>query len=147
MRTISLKFLNLIIGSMFLVLTSCKTEKGKTSNSKTEETINATATFKVEALTNHEYTFNGVNIEKSENPDLTLKRGHTYVFDVETFGHPFLIKTKQVKGIENIYKKGITNNGTEYGKIIFTVSKDAPNTLFYICKFHQMMTGKLLIVD
>ena len=76
-----------------------------------------------------------------------MQRGKTYNFKVEAFGHPFYIKTKQVIGATDVYSSGVTENGTEFGTVAFTVPKDAPNTLFYICKFHKMMTGKLLIVD
>ena len=146
MKTTISKFAYLVISILFLTLTNCGGKKGKSSDSGTKQG-EASATYKVTALTNHEYTFDGGDIKKTENPDITLKRGNTYIFDVETFGHPFMIKTKQVIGPENLYEKGITNNATEFGKVTFTIPKDAPDTLFYICKFHKMMTGKLIITN
>ena len=137
--------------TVLLLLTSCggvSEKEGKSKAPTTEVNIeDVTTIYAVEALTNHEFTFSGGDLKKVDNPDITLKRGATYQFKVETFGHPFLIKTEQTIGPNKTFDKGITENGTEYGTITFTVPKDAPDTLFYICKFHKMMTGKLLIVD
>lgn len=147
MKTIISNFSYFFISIVFLTLTNCSGTKGKSSDSETKQEGETSAIYKVTALTNHEYTFDGGDIKKTENPDISLKRGSTYVFDVETFGHPFMIKTKQTIGPKDLYEKGITNNATEFGKITFTIPKDAPNTLFYICKFHKMMTGKLIIAN
>lgn len=147
--THTFKILSLCIATLFLVNCGGVKEEKK-ENSEAGKPVNVEdvkATFMVTALTNHEYTFSGGGLEKAENPDITLKRGESYQFKVETFGHPFYIKTEQVIGPVKTYDKGVVENGTEYGTITFTVPKDAPDTLFYICKFHKMMTGKLIITD
>jgi len=146
MKTINLKFLSFIITLSFLVLSSCGDKKGA-KKSETDLAKEATAVYEITALTNHEYTFNGGGLEKVINPDLTLKRGATYLFKIDAIGHPFYIKTVQGIGKENAYDKGVTNMATDYGTVTFTVPKDAPATLFYNCEFHKMMTGKITIVD
>ncbi len=93
------------------------------------------------------YVFNGEGLTDASNPDLTLKRGMTYDFNVNTPGHPFLIKTTQTTGTADAYSNGITNGGATSGVVSFTVPQDAPATLFYICEFHGSMTGTLNIVD
>jgi len=142
------KTLSFVIVAILFISCGGVSEKEDKKGAKKIEIGEVTATYSVEALTNHEYTFSGGDLaKKSDNPDLTLQRGKTYQFKVETFGHPFLIKTKQVIGPKELYEKGVINNGTEYGTISFVVPKDAPDTLFYVCKFHKMMTGKLIITD
>ncbi|WP_378174858.1 hypothetical protein [Aquimarina sp. SS2-1] len=93
------------------------------------------------------YIFNGENLSDASNPDMTLERGKTYEFTVNTPGHPFLIKSVQSTGTGDLYNDGVTNNGASSGTITFTVPNDAPDTLFYICEFHSPMTGTFTIVD
>jgi hypothetical protein len=81
------------------------------------------------------------------NPALTLQRGRMYVFNLNTSGHPFWIKTTQVTGIESAYNIGGAGNGAQSGTLTFAVPLDAPDTLYYICQFHASMTGILNIVD
>lgn len=121
------------------LLIGCGDKKSKTATIAT--------TYTVDAYTNHEYEFNSAELVKATNPNLTLKRGETYEFVIETYDHPFYIKTAQVSGKENAYDDGVTNNGAREGSILFTVPKDAPSVLYYVCKYHKMMSGELKIVD
>lgn len=82
-----------------------------------------------------------------QNPELTLKRGVTYQFEMNAVGHPLWIKTNISAGKDNVFKSGITGNGTDRGKIIFTVPADAPAVLYYNCQFHIVMNGKINIID
>ncbi len=93
------------------------------------------------------YIFNGEGLENVSNPDITLKRGETYEFNIESPGHPFIIKSVQSTGTGNGFNTGVTNNGVASGKVIFVVPSDAPDTLFYNCEFHGSMTGTFNIVD
>jgi hypothetical protein len=86
-------------------------------------------------------------INSSSNPSLTLQRGGTYTFNVSSSGHPFWIKTSQTTGTGSAYNTGVTNNGAQSGTITFTVPNDAPSTLYYICQFHNSMTGVINIVN
>jgi hypothetical protein len=94
-----------------------------------------------------DYVFNGGSFANSSDPTLALKRGRIYIFNLNSPGHPFLIKTVQTTGIANSYNVGVTNNGASIGTLIFTVPLDAPNTLFYICEFHSAMTGVINITN
>lgn len=108
---------------------------------------NATVSFDITATGPSAYIFNGNGLTDVNNPDLTLKRGNTYVFNVQSPGHPFLIKTDQSTGTGNTYNTGVTNNGAATGEITFVVPSDAPNVLYYVCEFHSPMTGTLNITD
>jgi hypothetical protein len=86
-------------------------------------------------------------IDRMSNPSLTLCRGSTYTFAVNAPGHPFYIKTVQSTGTGNAYSSGVTGNGAASGDVVFVVPADAPNTLYYNCSLHTMMTGTIHIVD
>jgi hypothetical protein len=86
-------------------------------------------------------------INDQQNPELTLKRGVTYTFELKTTGHPFWIKTKNSTGKANAYEKGVTGNGTERGTLTFAVPKDAPALLHYNCEVHDTMNNKINIID
>ena len=86
-------------------------------------------------------------ISNKNDPTLTLERGKTYEFDVNSPGHPFWIKTISSSGTGNSYMDGISNNGTSNGVIKFKVPQDAPDQLYYNCQFHSSMNGIINIVD
>ena len=65
------------------------------------------------------------------NPQLTLYRGQTYEFNVNSPGDPFFIRTNNLLGEQTNYNKGVENNGAEVGKITFVIPNDAPDVLFY----------------
>ncbi|HEY3253927.1 MAG TPA: hypothetical protein VGJ91_08275 [Polyangiaceae bacterium] len=90
------------------------------------------------------YTIDGAN-----NPTLTLTRGQTYTFTVNSFGHPFWITTARGAGdtASNAFSTGVTNNGASPGTLTFAVPVSAPATLFYQCSFHDIMGGTLNIVS
>ncbi|MFX0557493.1 hypothetical protein ACOCEA_11890 [Maribacter sp. CXY002] len=120
------------------------------ANNETEEATqpeNATVSYDVTATNATAYIFNGNGLTNSSNPNLTLKRGNTYVFNVQTPGHPFLIKTDQSIGTDNTYDSGVTNNGASTGNITIVVPNDAPNVLYYVCELHSPMTGTFNITD
>tara|TARA_R100001509_G_C4882567_1_gene220619 strand:+ start:2837 stop:4657 length:1821 start_codon:yes stop_codon:yes gene_type:complete len=97
--------------------------------------------------TNH-YTFTGKGLTGAVNdPTLTLSRGHTYIFENRSGGHPFYIKTSIANGGTNdAYNTGVTNNGGGNGtEIVFTVPHDAPDLLYYQCSSHSSMAGQLKI--
>ena len=92
------------------------------------------------------YLFDGAS---APNPDLTLCRGSTYVFAVNAPpNHPFWIKTaKNDTGTGNAFSTGVTGNGTMAGDVTFAVPTSAPDTLFYDCQTHAMMSGTIHIIN
>ena len=86
-------------------------------------------------------------INDQQSPELTLKRGITYTFELKTTGHPFWIKTQNSTGKVNAYEAGVTGNGTERGTLTFAVPVDAPALLHYNCEVHDMMNGAIHIID
>ena len=86
-------------------------------------------------------------IDGDANPILVIARGRSYDFEVDAEGHPFLIKTSQTTGREDMYEDGIRNNGVEQGTLVFEVPLNAPDLLYYNCEFHDTMSGEIEIVD
>jgi hypothetical protein len=108
-------------------------------------TAAAATSFDVGASGMSAFVVDGVN-----NPTLTLTRGQTYTFNVNTFGHPFWITT--ARGADdaetNQFSQGVTGNGAFPGApLTFVVPASAPATLFYQCRFHDPMGGTLNIIS
>ena len=78
-------------------------------------------------------------------PAISLKRGVTYSFEVDTPGHPFWIKTNESYGKGDAYANGVTGNGATSGTVTFKVPVDAPDLLFYNCEVHPNMHGRIEI--
>lgn len=99
-------------------------------------------TFNVTNNISSAYIING-----ESNPTLNLYEGQTYTFNIAATGHPFWIKTAPVIGTGSAYNDGVTNNGIANGTLTFTVSYDAPSTLYYICQIHGSMVGVINIIN
>ena len=94
------------------------------------------------------YTFTGPGLNGTVNdPTIYLTRGHTYIFENNSGGHPFYIKTSIANGGTNdAYNTGVTNNGGGNGtEIKFTVPHDSPDVLYYQCSSHSSMAGQFSI--
>jgi hypothetical protein len=99
--------------------------------------------FTVTASGTSAYVIGGVN-----NPGLTLQRGKTYTFAINSGGaHPFWIKTIQGSGSGNGYNAGVATNGLTSGTLTLVLPTNAPNTLFYNCGNHSPMTGTISIIN
>jgi hypothetical protein len=87
------------------------------------------SSYRVRTSGDTEWLFYPDGLKK--NPSITLYRGQTYEFDVNSPGDPFCIRTSNVLGDQSNYNKGVTNNSIEVGKVIFVVPNDAPDMLYY----------------
>jgi hypothetical protein len=93
-------------------------------------------------------SYNFSNYLGMENPSITLYRGNTYKFIIDTPGHPMSIMTEPfTTGIAEddstsvLYSTGVSNNGAEQGILTFTVPTNAPDVLYYQCALHSEMHG------
>ena len=77
------------------------------------------------------------------SPLITLYRGMTYVFNVES-NFPFYIKNAYVRGVQNLYPEA-TNQGTTNGQVILTVDDTTPNTLFYFAEGNDTAIGQFAV--
>lgn len=98
------------------------------------------------------YFVNGV-----DGPTLDLSRGRTYVFNVDTSGHPFHISTDPNggSGFPGVYEQGVSvtqpdsneDDATQTGTLTFTVPDEAPDQLYYQCGVHGNMGGEITVSD
>lgn len=90
------------------------------------------------------WTING-----QTNPALTLLRGQTYEFVMQSVSavHPFNINTTNTTGSANRYNDGVTNNGASGTQTLtFVVPNNAPDSLHYNCGNHPSMNGPITIM-
>lgn len=87
------------------------------------------STYRIRSQGENEYIFYPDGL--TPNPSLTLYRGQTYVFEVNTPGDPVFIRRDNQGGVVANYNDGVTNNGTEVGTISFTVPLNSPDILYY----------------
>ena len=89
------------------------------------------------------YVVNGV-----EGAALSLTRGTTYTFGIDTPGHPFYLTTDATggpTGLAGEWTSGVTGSRTEVGLLTFTPGSDAPSLLYYQCAVHTNMGWKITI--
>lgn len=86
------------------------------------------------------YSING----QEPNPTLTLTRGQTYTFEINTdFIHPFAITTEP---FQVTAPSGVSNNDINSGTITYNVPMDAPDSVLYVCSQH-FFGGTIDIID
>ncbi len=83
----------------------------------------------------------------TRNPTLTLYRGQTYKFQVNSPNNPFSIKTSRITGNTFRYTKGITGNGITSGVLTFEVPNDAPDVLFYVSENDGIPGGTFQVAN
>lgn len=85
--------------------------------------------YRVRSQSETEYLFFPDGL--TPNPSITLYRGQTYIFNVNTPGDPLFIRTNRLDGAQANYSRGVENNGVEVGTLTFTVPLNAPDSLYY----------------
>lgn len=91
---------------------------------------------------------NGFEVNGVQGKELTLIRGITYTFNVNTPGHPFHISTDSTGGsYAGEVTDGVTNSRVMTGTLTFTPNANHPAELYYVCGFHQLMGYHINIID
>ncbi len=91
----------------------------------------------------------GYVVDGVQGRELTLTRGTTYTFAVDTAGHPFYITTSAVggPGAPGEVTEGVGNSQTDDGVLSFTPTAATPDQLYYQCALHPNMGWQIDIVD
>ena len=96
-------------------------------------------------------TISGSSFRIDGNPDPTLNlvKGQTYVFNINTPGHPFHIQTNAFNNFNTAgaYNSGITNNGITSGTLTFVPPIDVPAELYYVSENNSAFLGNMFIRD
>ena len=117
------------------------------------DSVGPSAVVEYSVKNNIQKAYEFTHRENEDNPILTLYRGNTYKFEVNAKGHPLWIMTEPYKSklsadgsTSTVFDTGVTNNGTDYGTVTFTVpTTGTPDTLYYQCGNHDAMYGILQI--
>jgi hypothetical protein len=114
-----------------------------------QEIISTYSVTLVDDVDNFAYIFNPEGPAEGlvRNPTLTLYRGQTYVFDVDTPGHPFNFKTERSDGSLDRYNQGVTGNGIDKGKLTFEVPLNSPDVIYYVSENAVDTGGVIHILD
>ncbi len=111
------------------------------------------ANFYVTAVTKTTHPYTGLGnpvgyaINGIQGNELTLMRGTTYTFSIDTPGHPFYLTTDPVggAGAPGEITTGVTGSLTDVGVLTFTPGASTPNLIYYQCGVHQYMGWKITI--
>ena len=110
---------------------------------------NVKSTFKVTKqvnVDNDAYVFNQEN--PTGNPTLTLYKGQTYKFEVDTVDMPFSIRTSvDLTNDDNLYNKGITGQKVENGVLTWEIDLESPGILYYVNGNDIEASGLIIIKD
>ncbi len=129
-----------LMGAIVLALAAC-----------TSPFVRADYYVTAETKTTHPYTGLGnpvgYTINGTQGLELTLTRGMTYTFSINTPGHPFYLTTDPVggTGAPGEITMGVTGSLTDVGTLTFTPSAATPNLIYYQCAVHQYMGWKINI--
>ena len=83
----------------------------------------------------------------TRNPTLTLYRGQTYHFSINTPNNPFSIKTSRTPGELDRYNDGVSSTAIETGTLTFNVGINSPDVLFYVSEQDPNVGGVLQVKD
>lgn len=84
-------------------------------------------------------------INSFENPQITMHRGQTYTFTVNSLNHPFYIFFSPGNNPANQYTNGVSGNGVQVGSLIITVPNTAPSLLYYGSSNDSEMSGLITV--
>jgi microcystin-dependent protein len=103
-----------------------------------------TRTWDVSNNNDTSYTFS--NYSSGENISIEVDQGTILVFNIDSTGQPFWIKSEQITGIDSAVTTGLTDNGIEQGTITWDTTNVTPGTYYYISENESSMTGTIVIV-
>ena len=113
------------------------------------ELPSGTFVFSVSAQNSSNYRVSVTDSNDSQfgfDPTLKVNAGDDIVFNVNSPGHPFFLKTTTGVGSNNQISD-VTNNGTENGSISWTVpSGSSGTTYYYVCSIHGNMFGSIIVL-
>ena len=101
---------------------------------------------------NNTYVFSPDGL--TQNPTITLYRGMTYKFDIDTPNLPFTIKTKrtleegfQLDSSSILVLEGVSVQGLEKGISTLQLGTDTPEVLYYVAANDLQASGTIIVKD
>jgi len=118
-------------------------------------TVDVESTYTVrigDNVDNNTYVFSPDGL--TQNPTITLYRGITYKFDIDTPNLPFTIKTKRTleDGFELdsssiLVLEGVSVQGLEKGISTLQLGTDTPEVLYYVAANDLEASGTIIVKD
>ena len=118
-------------------------------------TIDVESTYTVrigDNVDNNTYIFSPDGL--TNNPTITLYRGITYKFDIDTPNLPFTIKTKKtldegydLDSTSIIVLEGVSVQGLEKGVSTLQLGTDTPDILYYMASNDLQASGTIVVKD
>ena len=91
---------------------------------------------------------NGFLVNGVMGDDIVVRRGDLFTFRVDTdVKHDFYITTNPAGWGSSVYTDGVTGQFTYKGDVTLQTGDSTPETLYYQCRNHQNMGGRIVIVD
>lgn len=90
----------------------------------------------------------GFSLNGIQGNYVIARRNHPVTFQVRTGAmHDFYISTSAQGWGAAAYRAGVSGQFTYNGNVTFTPNLNTPDVLFYACRNHNSMGGKIIIVD
>ncbi len=90
----------------------------------------------------------GFILDGEQGKPIVLTRGVKYLFDVSTnVKHDFYFSTAKAGWGTGTVTQGIKGQFTYRGTVTFKPSQATPNVMYYACRNHKFMGGKIYIAD
>ena len=123
-----------------------------TSESTSSESTSSTYNIIVTAQNSSDYILSGSDQNggvSGNDPSISAKVGDTFIFEVNSPGHPFFLIIESNGGTDsNNLIDGVSNNGASTGNngnVSWTPT--IPGTYYYICDIHPSMLGTIIITE
>lgn len=93
------------------------------------------------------HTF-GFAVNGEQGKPIALTRGEIYTFDIDTgVQHDFYFSTSPVGWGSGVFADGVKGQFTYQGSVTFKPGATTPDALFYQCRNHKNMGGKIHIIN
>ncbi|HHM05835.1 MAG TPA: hypothetical protein ENJ19_08830 [Gammaproteobacteria bacterium] len=90
----------------------------------------------------------GFIVDGAQGKELVLTRGVSYAFNVDTgVQHDFYFSTAPVGRGAGTVTQGVEGQFTYQGEVDFTPGDETPATVYYACRNHKYMGGKIHVVN
>jgi len=90
----------------------------------------------------------GFNVNGVPGRDIVVTRGQTYKFVVDTgVQHDFYLTTSPAGWGAGTYTDGVTGQFIYKGAVTFKPTSKTPDLLYYECRNHKYMGGKIYVLD
>lgn len=90
----------------------------------------------------------GFDVNGEPGREIVVTRGETYTFKVDTgVQHDFYLTTSPAGWGAGTYTDGVEGQFIYKGEVTFKPTKETPDLLYYQCRNHKFMGGRIYVLD